>query len=238
MTAFDLAALLILVVSTLIGFSRGAVRELIAVVGFTVAAAIAVFLLPVTAPAMRHLFHPAWAAAAAAVVGVFVVAYVAVRMLGAAITTHLHASALGGIDRLVGAAFGAVRAIVLLGVFALVFNAVTPKGLQPAWIVGGPAWPAARAAGSALAAVAPKGLSAAGGLGHAMGTNVRKGFGASDAGDATSQDATPQETGGADGQGALSTVRPQTKGKPSKSTAPAYDSRDRRRLDDLVEHAR
>lgn len=238
MTAFDLAALLILVVSTLIGFSRGAVRELIAVIGFTVAAILAIFLLPVTAPVMRHVFHPAWAGAAAAVVSVFVIGYVALRVLGAAITSRLRASALGGIDRLVGAAFGAVRAVLLLGVFALVFNAVTPKSLQPNWIVGGPAWPAAHAAGSVLAGLAPGGLSVAGGLGHAMGEGVRKGFGASDADNTTQAGTGPQETGGAEGQGALSTVRPQTKAKPSKRGAPAYDSHDRRRLDDLVEQAR
>ena len=222
MTAFDLAAILILLVSGLIGFSRGAVRELITVFAFSVAAVLALYTLPLTGPLARKLVHPAWAGAAAAVVVVFVVAYVALRVLGGAITTHLHASPFGGVNRVVGAGFGALRAIVLIGAFALVFNAVTPLDLQPRWITGGFTWPAARGAGKGLATFAPKGLTIAGGLGKVMGDGVKKGFSVSD-----------------------ETLEPQTESsvEPAPAAQPhaklrGYQPQDRRSLNSLVERAR
>ena len=238
MTAFDLAALLILAVSALIGFSRGAVHEIVTLVAFTVAAVISVFLLPFTGPLMRHVMHPAWAGAAAAVVVVFVIAYVAVRVLGAAITTHLHASSFGVFNRAGGAVFGAVRAVVLLAAFALVFNAVTPRDLQPTWITGGLTWPLARAAGQGLASVAPRGMRIAGGLSRSMGEGVKKGFSASD-------DNTTDTTGDTEASGAAPVSAPtppddapvaKSKAK-TRSSAPTYDSANRRHLNVLVDRA-
>ncbi len=221
MTAFDLAAVLILVVSALIGFSRGAVREIITVFAFSVAAVLALYALPFTAPLARKLVHPAWAGAAAAVVVVFVIAYVAMRVLGGAVTTHLHASPFGGVNRVVGAGFGGVRAIVLIGAFALVFNAVTPLDLQPRWITGGLAWPAARGAGLGLAAFAPKGMTIAGGLGKVMGDGVKKGFSASD------EAIEPQVESAI--ESAPARTPPKLRG---------YQTHDRRGLDTLVERTR
>ena len=44
------------------------------------------------------------------------------------------------------------------------FNAATPKDLQPRWIVGATTWPLAQNMGRLLTAVAPKGLDIAGRL--------------------------------------------------------------------------
>jgi len=243
-TAFDLAALLILAVSALIGFSRGAVHEIVTLVAFTFAAVTAVFLLPFTGPLARHVVHPAWAGAAAAVVVVFVVAYVAVRVIGAAITTHLHASSFGVVNRTGGALFGAVRAGVLLAAFALVFNAVTPRDMQPSWITGGLTWPLARAGGQALASVAPHGLRMAGGLSRSMGEGVKKGFSASDDDSSAASGA---------GVGERSAERPvpappppdesppsatRSKSAVAKPEGKAYDAAERRRLNVLVDRAR
>ncbi len=228
MTAFDLVALLIVSVSALIGFSRGAVREVITVFAFTVAALLALYALPVTAPLARRLVHPPWLGAAAAVVVVFICAYVALRVLGSAITSQLEGSALGGANRLAGAGFGALRALVLVGAFALVFNAVTPRGLQPAWITGGFTWPVARGSGLALAAFAPAGLSVAGGLGKAVGEGVKKGLAAGDAAPAEAADAvdTPDPP-----------LRPAAVLRSTRHPQ-AYGGADRMSLNRLVERAR
>lgn len=231
MTAFDLAALLILVVSALIGFSRGAVRELVTVFAFTLAAVIALYALPVSAPLMRHVMHPAWAGAAAAVILVFVIGYVALRVLGAAITTHLHASSFGVINRGLGGVFGAVRALVVLGAFALVFSAVTPQTMQPRWIVGGFTWPISKMSGRALAMFAPKGAGLVGGLSHGVGDNVKKSFSASD------DETTNSTETSADRPDASESTSTRTR-KTTKSQSSSYDTQDRRRLNVLVERAR
>ena len=74
MTLFDLIAIIILFVSGLVGFTRGAVRELVTVFAFTLAALAGVFLLPGSAPGVRSVVSPPGAATAAVVAVVFVIA--------------------------------------------------------------------------------------------------------------------------------------------------------------------
>ncbi|MGC1302215.1 MAG: CvpA family protein [Caulobacteraceae bacterium] len=168
MNLFDLAAGLILIVSAIVGFSRGAVLELVTLFAFTIAAGLAVYLLPFTAPFARHSVHPAWAANAAAVIVTFLVAYIALRMLGSSISRALRSQAtLGVVDRLVGLGFGVLRALVILGVVYLVFTA-TPLGRPPSLITSGRLYPLTRAAGTTLASVAPGGLKDMLGLGKML----------------------------------------------------------------------
>lgn len=198
MTAFDVAALLIVLVSALVGWSRGAVKELVTLFAFTLAALAAIFLLPVTGPLAVRLVHPAWAGRGAAILVVFVVTYVALRVMGGWITQQIHAAKLGHLDRGAGAAFGVVRALVLLGAFELVFSAVTPQELSPKWITDGLTWPIARQAGRTLAIFAPAGMKFAGGVTKVMGDGVAKGMtnaaddgGGVDIGGAPSSEADP-----------------------------------------------
>jgi membrane protein required for colicin V production len=165
---FDLAAGLILIVSAIVGFSRGAVIELVTLFAFTIAAALAVYLLPFTAPIARHSVHPAWAANAAAVVVAFLIAYIALRVLGSSISKALRSQAtLGTIDRVIGLGFGVVRALVILGVFYLIFTA-TPLGRPPALATAGRLYPLSRFSGQVLASVAPGELKNLAGFGNML----------------------------------------------------------------------
>ena len=169
MTLFDVVAGLLLLVSALIGFSRGAVREIVSLVSFTLAAMAAVFLLPISHPIARALVHPAWASKVVAIAVVFVVAYVALRIAGASVAAFLHSQAtLGALDRSGGFLLGAGRGLVALGLFCLVFAAVTPRFLQPDWIVSSPFYGVGRASGRVIASLAPSGLKAVGGFGRVM----------------------------------------------------------------------
>jgi membrane protein required for colicin V production len=168
-TLFDWIAIVILLVSGLVGFTRGAVRELITVFAFTLAALAALYLMPVAGPIARHALHPSWVANAAAIVAVFVVAYVALRVLGSWITARLHEqTALGALDRSIGLCFGVVRALVFLGVFYLVFNMATPAELVPPWISQGKLYPLARASARVVGAFAPRALKASSHIGPAL----------------------------------------------------------------------
>ena len=64
MTLFDVIAAIVLLVSALIGFSRGAVREMINVAAFLLATLGAAYLLRFTGPPARAMVHPTWAATA------------------------------------------------------------------------------------------------------------------------------------------------------------------------------
>lgn len=237
MTLFDLIAVVILLVSGLVGFTRGAVRELVTVFAFTLAALAAVFVLPFSGPLARHALHPAWAGTAAAVVTVFIVAYIALRLIAAWITAHLRSQAvLGTADRIIGLGFGVIRALVVLGVFYLVFNLATPPELVPGWISRAKLYPVARASARMIQAVAPRGLKAAGRFGPALQRAVTE--------DSASGNLTV-ETGDSDAAPPSSSPDRAAGDTPRRSTRPnrehhgsSYDKRSRDDIDALVERSR
>ena len=141
MNLFDLVAGSTLVISALIGFSRGAVLEVVALFAFTAAATLSVYLLPFPAPVALRTVHPLWAANA------FLIAYVGFRLLGSNLSRAVRSqSTLGQLDRTVGLAFGVVRALVVLGVIYLVFSAA-PFGWPPELITQARLYPLARRTG-------------------------------------------------------------------------------------------
>lgn len=60
MTQLDFIILALLAISAAIGFARGAVREVFALVALVAAAALAIFGLPAFGPIARDIIHPAW----------------------------------------------------------------------------------------------------------------------------------------------------------------------------------
>jgi membrane protein required for colicin V production len=163
LTLFDIIALLILVVSILIGFARGALREVTTVIAFAVGMAVAIFALPFTGPIAREAVKPSWAANTVAVLLVFLATYILVRVIAAALTRGVHSTqTLGTVDRCIGAGFGLIRGLVLLGLFNLVFNLAPPPSGVPAWVGGAKLYPLSADCARTLLALAPKGSALAG----------------------------------------------------------------------------
>lgn len=164
-TQFDFIVAALLLISAAVGFARGAVREIAALVALVVAAAFAVFGLPLLAPMVRQVVHPDWLATVAALIGTFIVTYVALRYVGGALARQVQQSNfIGTLDRSIGFAIGLARGLIVLGALNLMFNAATPTDLKPRWIVGATTWPLAQEMGRLLTAMAPKGLDVAGRL--------------------------------------------------------------------------
>jgi len=194
LTPFDLVAGLILLVSALLGLSRGGVQEMVTLVAFTLSAMTGVFLLPISAPVAHALVHTGWLSKVVAVVVVFLIAYVAMRIAGAALSSALHRqAALGALDRTVGFGLGLARGLVAIGLFCLVFSAVTPRWLQPHWIIGGPVYGLGQTSGRVLASLAPQGLKAVGGFGRVLSEQVNK---TDDSGEAYPSDSAAVSQGG------------------------------------------
>jgi membrane protein required for colicin V production len=160
-TAFDYAAGLLLLVSGLFGFARGATHEITTVVALVAAAIVSVAALRFTGPLALQAIHTPWLAKAAAVLMTFILVYIVLRMIGGALTRGVKQTSLSGLDRLLGFGVGLVRALVALGGFILLIDAATPPERMPAWITGARLYPLASAAGGALRAFAPRGLEIA-----------------------------------------------------------------------------
>ncbi|MBU4436491.1 MAG: CvpA family protein [Alphaproteobacteria bacterium] len=173
MTPFDIIAGLLLLTSGSIGFARGASRELMSALSFILAAAIALFGLRITGPIFRDLMNPDWAATACALLLVFIVAFVILRILSSSLTAGLHESALGLLDRVVGVGFGLIRALVILGVFNLLFHMATPPDRVPAWVERSIFYPLSEASARVLKVFMPKGSALAEKLAPAIEGAVR-----------------------------------------------------------------
>jgi membrane protein required for colicin V production len=162
MSLFDLAAGLVLIVSVLVGWFRGAAREVATVAALIVAAVVALFALRFSGPIARHAIHTPWLANIAAILIVFAAVYILLRVMAGALTRRIHqTSGLGGVDRMVGAGFGAARALVVLGLVNLTVNAIMPADRMPPWISGALLYPVSSASATALKAFAPRGVNLA-----------------------------------------------------------------------------
>ncbi len=240
MTLFDIIAGGLLLLSAVAGYSRGGVKEMVGFVAITLSMLVAAYSMPYTAPVVRVFIHPAWAGGAAAVVGVFVVAYLLIRWAGNWLSDNLARSAtLGEFDRLIGLSFGIVRALVFMGLFSLIFSAITPRALMPDWISNAVLYPVARGAGVVLGALAPRGMAFSSGLSRDIQNKVKAGFAdpSHPHADSDRSDASANDPGTSDNAApipaphkALHTGR--------RSSHPGYSPSERHDVDALVEHSR
>jgi membrane protein required for colicin V production len=204
----DLIIAALLLISAAIGYMRGAVREVAAMLALVAAAFLAIFGLPAAAPFAHHLIHSRWLAALAALVVIFLVTYGLLRLIGAGIAQRVQQThVVGALDRFGGLGIGVVRGLVVLGGLYLMFNAATPEDLRPRWITGSASWPVAERMGRLLTELAPKGLDVAGRLKPAFDRAVGSGSGRSS-------------------------------GSGDRSTTASYDARERGEIDNLVEQSR
>lgn len=158
---FDLIVLSVLLISAGVGFVRGATRELVSLTAFVVAAIGAVLALPLSTPLVQKTVETEWLAKALALLFVFLAVYIVLRIGGSIIVSRIHQTRLGALDRAIGVGFGLIRALVLLGVFNLVFNAATPPERTPAWVLNARLYPLTSSCADALLALAPKGSAMA-----------------------------------------------------------------------------
>ncbi len=181
MSPFDVAAGLVLLVSCLIGWFRGGAREVAGVAALAVAAVVAFMAVRYTGPIAAHLVKTPWLANVAAILSVFVVLYIVLRIIASGITRRIHdSSLLGGLDSLLGGAFGLARALIVLGLGAMVITAVTPPDKQPGWIRDAFLFPLSAASAQALKTLAPRGVAFAETLAPAM-SNAMRSAGATNA---------------------------------------------------------
>jgi len=113
----DIVVLAIIALSTLLALGRGFVKEVLSIFGW-IGAAIGTFLIfayvpQVQAFARKQIAEPLLADIACAV-GLFVVLLIVLGFFNHAISTRVHASSLGPLDKSLGLVFGLVRGVVLV----------------------------------------------------------------------------------------------------------------------------
>lgn len=166
LTAFDLAAGGVLLISGLLGFARGATREVTGVMAFVAALLLALAGARLTTPLMAHLVSAPWLAHWTGVVAGFLLIYILLRMAFGAVVRGVRGAGLSGVDRALGAGVGLARGLVVVGLAMLLVDVVAPTARAPAWIASARLYPLAEASGAVLRAAAPAGERLAGAAFH------------------------------------------------------------------------
>lgn len=158
MTALDMTVVLLVGGGAVLGFMRGLVQEVTSLIAW-VAAIVAVRLghEPATALLAEHVGTPGAAAVLAYALvfgGVFLIGKYASRTMG----MRARASFVGGVDRGLGAGFGALKGLLLATLLFMLASmiydlAAGGDAQRPEWMTASRTFPALSATGSALSGV-------------------------------------------------------------------------------------
>lgn len=137
-TLVDGAVALVIIVSAILAYSRGLVRELLSIAGWIIAAVVAYALAPRAEPLVREIPYvgdilgdSCELTVIASFAAVFAIALMIVALFTPLFSSLIRNSALGGIDQGLGFFFGVLRGILLIAVALLVFQRAVPAGNVP-----------------------------------------------------------------------------------------------------------
>lgn len=130
-TIIDGVVALIVVLSALLAYSRGFVREAMAIAGWIAAAVLAFLFAPKAVPLIRELpvvgeflADSCELSVIAGFAGVFALALIVVSFFTPLFSSLVQRSALGGLDQGAGFLFGVARGILLVAIAFFVYDTV------------------------------------------------------------------------------------------------------------------
>lgn len=144
---FDLAVVIILLVSAGVSFFRGIIREVLTIFGFMGGILAAFFLGGTVTPMVLNAFDLTGddvgklfgivpydiVASVATYGGIFLAVFLLLQLASHFISSAAKAVGLGPVDRTLGVFFGLVRGILLLGILYLPFHFILPDENKETW---------------------------------------------------------------------------------------------------------
>lgn len=134
-TIVDAGVAAVIVLSALLAYSRGLVREAMAILGWIGAAILAFAFAGMAQPLVREipvvgefLGESCELSIIAAFAAVFALGLILAALFTPLLSSVIQRSALGGLDQGLGFLFGALRGIVLVAVALMVYDRVVPDG--------------------------------------------------------------------------------------------------------------
>jgi membrane protein required for colicin V production len=130
-TIVDGIVVLVIVVSAMLAYSRGLVREAMAIVGWIAAAVLAFIFAPQVEPLIKEtpvlgefIADSCELSVIAAFAAVFAVALIVMSFFTPLFSSLVQRSALGGVDQALGFLFGVARGILLVAVAFFIYDTV------------------------------------------------------------------------------------------------------------------
>ena len=127
----DIAILVIVGISALIALGRGLVKEVLSIVGWVLAGAAVIYLLPVLNPFTLKYIESGWMAGIATAAFILIVFMIVWIYATAGVVGKIRTSKLSGLDRLLGLFFGRVRAFLLIVLMYILISWMMPVKSQP-----------------------------------------------------------------------------------------------------------
>ena len=131
----DAGVAVIIIVSGILAYSRGFMRETLAILGWVAAAVLAFIFAPAVQPLVRevpYLGNFLGDSCELTVIAAFALVFAVVLVLASLFTplfsSFVRNSAIGGVDQGAGFLFGVARGVLLVAVALLVFDRAVPPG--------------------------------------------------------------------------------------------------------------
>ncbi len=152
----DIAVLAVVVMSGLLAFWRGFVREVLSVGAWIGATVATLYLFEFAQPVARTYIEVELIADIVAGVAVFVVALIALSLVSHALSRRVRESTLGPLDRSLGLVFGLVRGAAVVALAYLIFAALFPPEDRPKWVTEARTEPLMVGGAAFLASILPE----------------------------------------------------------------------------------
>lgn len=134
-TLVDAAVAGIILISAILAFSRGFVREVLSIAGWILATVVAYTFAPQAEPLIKELpvvgdllADSCELSILAAFTGVFTIALIVVSVFTPLFSNLVQKSALGGFDQGLGFLFGILRGVVLIAIAFVLYDKFVPAG--------------------------------------------------------------------------------------------------------------
>jgi membrane protein required for colicin V production len=130
----DVLVAIILLLSAILAFSRGAVREVLGVGAWVGAALATVFGFRHLQPFVRDLIESQLVADGVTALAIFLVALIVLVVVSQVIASRVQGSRLGALDRSLGFVFGLLRGAALICLAYMLFIWAMAEEDRPTWI--------------------------------------------------------------------------------------------------------
>ncbi len=132
--AADLIVIAVLLVSAILAFSRGFVRELLSVAVWVGAIFATLYGFDYVEEYTSQWISTVWLARTAASVTIFIPTLVILALISHVLSGQVRNSALGAVDRSLGFLFGLLRGVIIVCLAYLLMAWILPKEEQPEWL--------------------------------------------------------------------------------------------------------
>lgn len=138
LTAFDVVAILLVGLAALAGLARGFVGEVFSLLAWVAGIAAVRFGFAPLKPFIAGFVQDEAGAVILTFVGLFLGAFILVRLLGGSASRRTKGSIIGPVDRLLGLGFGAAKGVLAAALLFLLvnltFDTIDPGEPSPEWI--------------------------------------------------------------------------------------------------------